>query len=72
MAQETDGVVVPQARRLPRAEISYDLAMLAALGLLMAVIGALAPRFLQPDNLFQIARNFAFIAAVGVARRWSS
>jgi ribose transport system permease protein len=40
--------------------------MLAVLGLLMAVVGTLAPRFLQPDNLFQIARNFAFIAAAGV------
>lgn len=47
-------------------EISYELAMLAALGFLMALVGTLAPRFLQPDNLFQIARNFAFIAAAGV------
>ncbi|MDR7417219.1 MAG: ABC transporter permease [Armatimonadota bacterium] len=66
MAQKTDGVAASPARGPQRVEVSYELAMLAVLGLLMAVVGTLAPRFLQPDNLFQIARNFAFIAAAGV------
>lgn len=66
MAQKTDGVAASPARGPQRAEVPYELAMLAVLGLLMAVVGTLAPRFLQPDNLFQIARNFAFIAAAGV------
>ncbi|MDR5709019.1 MAG: ABC transporter permease [Armatimonadota bacterium] len=66
MAQKTDGVAAPPTRGPQRVEVSYELAMVAALGLIMAVVGALAPRFLQPDNLFQIARNFAFIAAAGV------
>jgi ribose transport system permease protein len=34
--------------------------------LLAAVVSMIAPRFLQPDNLFEVARNFSFIAAVGV------
>ena len=66
MAQKTDGVAASPARGPQRAEVPYELAMLAVLGLLMAVVGTLAPRFLQPDDLFQIARNFAFIAAAGV------
>jgi ribose/xylose/arabinose/galactoside ABC-type transport system permease subunit len=47
-------------------ELSYELAILAALILLMALITLRAARFLQTDNLFQIARNFSFIATVGV------
>lgn len=61
-----DRAALVQPRRAQRVELSYELAILAALGLIMAVVSAIAPRFLQADNLFQIARNFSFIAAVGV------
>ena len=63
-AQERATLAEPQ--RLRRVELSYEIAILVALGLIIAVVSALAPRFLQPENLFQIARNFSFIAAVGV------
>lgn len=52
--------------RFRRVEVSYEVAVLLALGLIMVVVAALAPRFLESDNLFQVARNFSFIAAVGV------
>ncbi len=47
-------------------ELSYEVAILGALVLVMVATALKAPRFLQPDNLFQVARNFSFIAAVGV------
>ncbi|MDQ7828445.1 MAG: ABC transporter permease [Armatimonadota bacterium] len=62
--QSTEPLAATQEAR--RLELSYELAILAALVLLMALITLRAPRFLQTDNLFQIARNFSFIAAVGV------
>ena len=58
--------VLAPTRAVRRVEMSYELAILAALGLIILAISIKAPRFLQPDNLFQVARNFSFIAAVGV------
>src|SRR5205807_8512936 len=49
-----------------RALASYEAAIYAALLLVCAGVSLIAPRFLQPDNLFEVARNFSFIAAVGV------
>jgi ribose transport system permease protein len=51
---------------LARVFASYEGAIFVALILLAAVVSFIAPRFLQPDNLFEVARNFSFIAAVGV------
>jgi ribose transport system permease protein len=45
---------------------SYEGAIYVALFLVCAAVALIAPRFLQVDNLFEIARNFSFIAAVGV------
>ncbi len=59
-AQERAKLAEPH--RLRRMELSYEIAILAALGLIVAVVSLVAPRFLQPDNLFQVARNFSFIA----------
>ncbi len=53
-------------REFRRVELSYEVAILVALLVVMVVTALKAPRFLQPDNLFQVARNFSFIAAVGV------
>ena len=52
--------------RVTRAFASYEGAIFVALILLATVVSTIAPRFLQPDNLFEVARNFSFIAAVGV------
>jgi ribose transport system permease protein len=52
--------------RATRAFASYEGAIFVALILVAAVVSIIAPRFLQPDNLFEVARNFSFIAAVGV------
>jgi len=52
--------------RATRAFASYEGAIFVALILLATVVSTIAPRFLQPDNLFEVARNFSFIAAVGV------
>ena len=52
--------------RVTRAFASYEGAIFVALILVAAVVSIIAPRFLQPDNLFEVARNFSFIAAVGV------
>ncbi|HTD47263.1 MAG TPA: ABC transporter permease [bacterium] len=49
-----------------RALASYETAIYAALLLVCAGVSLVAPRFLQLDNLFEVARNFSFIAAVGV------
>ncbi len=49
-----------------RAFASYEAAIYIALFLLCVTVALIAPRFLQPDNLFEIARNFSFIATVGV------
>ena len=45
---------------------TYEGAIFVALVLVAAVVSIIAPRFLLPDNLFEVARNFSFIAAVGV------
>jgi len=52
--------------RVTRAFASSEGAIFVALILLATVVSTIAPRFLQPDNLFEVARNFSFIAAVGV------
>lgn len=58
---------LPAARRgVPRALASYEGAVYAALGLVVLAVSLVSPRFLSPDNLFEVARNFSFIAAVGV------
>jgi ribose transport system permease protein len=45
---------------------SYEVAIYVALLAVVTGVALVAPRFLTPDNLFEVARNFAFIAAVGV------
>jgi ribose transport system permease protein len=45
---------------------SYEAAIYVALCLVVAGVSIVAPRFLSSDNLFEVARNFSFIAAVGV------
>jgi len=45
---------------------SYEVAIYAALALVIVAVSLIAPRFLSSDNLFEVARNFSFIAAVGV------
>lgn len=62
--EAADALLAP--REVRRVELSYELAILAALLLVMVATALKAPRFLQLDNLFQVARNFSFIAAVGV------
>ena len=54
------------ARVAPRLQLTYEVAILIALLLIAAVVALLAPRFLSTTNLFQVARNFSFVAAVGV------
>ncbi|HXX37150.1 MAG TPA: hypothetical protein VEP50_03225 [bacterium] len=49
-----------------RALSSYETAIYAALLLVIVAVSVATPRFLSPDNLFEVARNFSFIAAVGV------
>lgn len=58
---------VPAHRRLgARALGSYEAAIYVALVLVVVVVSLIAPRFLTSDNLFEVARNFSFIAAAGV------
>ncbi len=45
---------------------SYEAAIYIALLLVVVAVSLIAPRFLSPDNLFEVARNFSFITAVGV------
>ena len=45
---------------------SYEAAIYVALCLVVVGVSIVAPRFLSSDNLFEVARNFSFIAAVGV------
>ncbi len=45
---------------------TYEGAIFVALLLVIAAVSIIAPRFLSADNLFEVARNFSFIAAVGV------
>ncbi len=45
---------------------SYEAAIYAALLLVVVAVSIATPRFLSPDNLFEVARNFSFIAAAGV------
>jgi ribose transport system permease protein len=57
----------PSLRRAGiRALSSYEGAIYVALLLVIAVVSLIAPRFFSSDNLFEVARNFSFIAAVGV------
>jgi ribose transport system permease protein len=67
-ARSTSGRrALPAARRgVPRALASYEGAVYVALGLVVLAVSLVSPRFLSPDNLFEVARNFSFIAAVGV------
>ncbi|HEV2358748.1 MAG TPA: ABC transporter permease [bacterium] len=69
--QEASSAVTPRravARRGwgSRALGSYESAIYAALFLVVVVVSLAAPRFLSSDNLFEVARNFSFIAAAGV------
>ncbi|MEJ2288629.1 MAG: ABC transporter permease, partial [Deinococcales bacterium] len=54
------------AQVAPRLQLTYEVAILIALLLIATVVALLAPRFLSTTNLFQVARNFSFVAAVGV------
>ena len=71
-AREVEPAAAPAAESMARprwrarAFASYEAAIYIALFLLCAAVALIAPRFLQPDNLFEVARNFSFIASVGV------
>lgn len=47
---------------------SYELGITAALLVLMAAISLVAPRFLTPTNLVNVARSFSFTAATAVGQ----
>src|SRR5690606_6052194 len=47
---------------------SYELGITVALLVLMAAISLVAPRFLTPTNLVNVARSFSFTAATAVGQ----
>jgi ribose transport system permease protein len=71
-ARETDIPTAPaQSPRIrpgwgARALGSYEGVIIVALLIIIGVVSVIAPRFFSVDNLFEVARNFSFIAAVGV------